>query len=78
VSKAEKLEKIIAGRSEFETKARPGGSTNIEKKRKMNFQMQKHSMEARVKGNGKGTLSKKINKRAVTDGHDAKKRRRET
>jgi protein SDA1 len=78
VSKAEKLQKIIAGRSEFETKARPGGSTNIEKKRKKNFQMQKHSMEARVKGNGKGTLSKKINKKAVTDGHDAKKRRRKT
>lgn len=84
VSKAEKLQKIIAGRSEFETKARAGGSTNIEKKRKKNFQMQKHSMEARVKGGGKGSLSKnkqfskKKNKKEVTDGHDAKKRRRKT
>jgi protein SDA1 len=33
VSKAEKLQKIIAGRSEFETKARPGGSTSILKRR---------------------------------------------
>jgi protein SDA1 len=76
VSKAEKLQKIIAGRSDFETKARAGGSTNIEKKRKKNFQMSKHSTDAKFKGNGKGTLSKKINKKAVTDGHDAKKRRR--
>jgi hypothetical protein len=60
---------------EVSLKRKPGGSTNIEKKRKKNFQMQKHSMEARVKGNGKGTLSKRSTK-AVTDGHDAKKRRR--
>jgi protein SDA1 len=84
VSKAEKLQKIIAGRSEFETKQRAGGSTNIEKKRKKNFQMSKRSADARIKGNGKGSLSKnrtfseKKNKKSVTDGHDAKKRRRKT
>lgn len=79
-SKAEKLQKIIAGRSEFESKQRTGGSTNIEKKRKKNFLMSKYSSSARIKGvrNGKGVLSKmsdKKNHKAV-DGHENKKRRR--
>jgi protein SDA1 len=75
-SKAEKLSKIIAGRSEFESKQRPGGTTNTEKKRKKNFLMSQHSYDARHKGNGKGTLSKKRDYDKITDGHDAKKRRR--
>lgn len=39
MSKAERLEKIIAGRAAFESKSRDGGSTNEEKKRKKNFLM---------------------------------------
>jgi protein SDA1 len=72
-TKAEKLEKIIAGREKFETKDRRGGSTNIEKKRKKNFVMSKFSFETRSKSKGKSGIKKR-------DGpvlkHDAKKRRR--
>eukprot|EP00977_Amphora_coffeiformis_P001272 scaffold261_cov170-Amphora_coffeaeformis.AAC.20 len=75
-NKAEKLESILAGRSKFETKRREGGSTNIEKKRTKNFVMAKYSAEARSKGTGKGSLSKKRKhiKKQLT--HEAKKRRR--
>ena len=73
-SKAEKLEKIIAGRTQFEQKHREGGSTNVEKKRKKNFQMTKFSRDARSKGRGKESLNK--TRSAKQTGHDAKKRRR--
>lgn len=76
-TKAEKLEKIIAGREKFESKARAGGSTNIEKKRKKNFLMSKSSREARAKGRGKDSLqSNKRKGGAKLMKHDAKKRRR--
>ena len=77
-TKADKLEKILAGRTKFETKQRAGGSTNIEKKRKKNFLMSKFSQEARTKGRGKNHSQKK--KRDITTTtagtHEAKKRRR--
>uniref|UniRef100_A0A7S2YIE9 Protein SDA1 n=1 Tax=Entomoneis paludosa TaxID=265537 RepID=A0A7S2YIE9_9STRA len=75
-NKAERLEKALAGREKFEAKQRDGGSTNIEKKRAKNFLMTKYSREARIKGNGKGGLSKKRKdvKKQLT--HEAKKRRR--
>lgn len=75
VSKAEKLEKIIAGRTEFESKERPGGSTNIEKTRKKNFVMAKFSQAARGKGRGKAGLNKKTFGK-LQFGHEKKKRRR--
>jgi len=75
-SKAEKLEKILAGRSKFETKRREGGSTNIEKTRKKNFLMSKFSKDARRKGRGKGGLQKKKREMAMSGTHEAKKRRR--
>jgi protein SDA1 len=73
-SKAEKLKKILAGRTEFEAKSREGGSTNVEKKRKKNFQMSKFSFEARTKSKGKRSLNKKTMSKQT--GHEAKKRRR--
>jgi protein SDA1 len=73
-NKAERLEKVTAGRSSFETKERPGGSTNVEKKRKKNFVMTKNSREARTKGMGKKTAVKRPQKQQI--GHLAKKRRR--
>ena len=77
-SKADKLEKILAGRSKFESKQREGGSTNIEKTRKKNFLMSKFSKDARRKGRGKGGLQKKKREMAMTGTHQAKKRRRKT
>ena len=72
-SKAEKLEKIIAGRTAFESKQREGGSTNIEKKRKKNFLMSKNA----VKGKGKGGLQgSKKSLQIMKGSHRAKKRRR--
>merc|ERR1712070_609888 len=56
-SKAEKLQKVLAGREKFETKGRAGGSTNTEKQRRKNFLMTKSSKSARSKGRGKGGLS---------------------
>ncbi|GKY97036.1 hypothetical protein MPSEU_000662300 [Mayamaea pseudoterrestris] len=73
-NKAERLEKVMAGRSRFETKERPGGSTNVEKKRKKNFIMTKNSREARSKGMDKKTAVKRPAKQQI--GHLAKKRRR--
>lgn len=81
-SKAERLEKIIAGRTKFESKQREGGSTNEEKKRKKNFNMSKFSFEARSKGRGKKGLNQnnqsnlKRGKKQI--GHEAKKRRRKS
>jgi protein SDA1 len=79
-TKAEKLEKILAGRDKFETKERPGGSTNTEKERRKNFLMSKSSRGARSKGRGKGGLSEKrgnsSTKAKTQTGHEAKKRRR--
>jgi len=83
-SKAEKLQKIIAGRNEFETNQRAGGSTNVEKRRKKNFVMAKFSSAARHKGStfGKGTITARTDlKRGPQKtqmGHMAKKRRRKT
>jgi protein SDA1 len=79
-SKAEKLQKILAGRTKFEAKAREGGSTNVEKKRRKNFVLTKFSQETRAKNAGKGTLSA-LGKRGRVGkkkqlAHDAKKRRR--
>lgn len=73
-NKAEKLEKVIAGRSKFESKRREGGATNVEKKRTKNFLMSRFSREARAKGKGKGHLQN--NKRKKQLNHEAKKRRR--
>ncbi|KAL3911793.1 MAG: hypothetical protein SGARI_001473 [Bacillariaceae sp.] len=76
-SKAEKLQKILAGRDAFESKERGGGSTNTEKERRKNFQMAKSSKSARSKGRGKGGLSEKRGHGGkVQKGHEAKKRRR--
>lgn len=76
-NKAERLEKVMAGRSQFESKQRQGGSTNVEKKRKKNFLMSKNSREARVKGMGKKTAEGAIKKGQKQQiGHLAKKRRR--
>jgi protein SDA1 len=72
-SKAEKLEKVLAGRTSFEAKKREGGSTNVEKNRRKNFLMTKFSKSARKKGKGKGTAPKK---RTLAGTHEAKKRRR--
>jgi protein SDA1 len=74
-SRAEKLEKIVAGRTKFAAKGREGGSTNVEKKRAKNFLMSKHSRLARSKSAGKGIIGKrKAPKKQLS--HDAKKRRR--
>mmetsp|Transcript_4416 Transcript_4416/g.7852 ORF Transcript_4416/g.7852 Transcript_4416/m.7852 type:complete len:871 (-) Transcript_4416:66-2678(-) len=76
-SKAEKLEKVLAGREAFEAKQRAGGSTNAEKQRRKNFLMTKSSKAARSKGRGKGGLSAKRGHGGKTQmGHEAKKRRR--
>ena len=75
ISKIEKLEKIVAGRSKFEQKERDGGSTNTEKKRKKNFVMTKYSQSSRVKQGRKATATQAI-KRGGISKHDAKKRRR--
>ena len=78
LSKAEKLQKIIAGREKFETKGRAGGSTNVEKERRKNFLMSKSSHKARAKGRGKGGLNPngKSKRGRGQIGHEAKKRRR--
>lgn len=78
-TKIERLEKIIAGREEFEHKKREGGSTNNEKKRRKNFLMSKFSMSNREKQSSKetarrGTLKK--SKKRVNEKHANKKRRR--
>ena len=76
-SKAEKLEKVLAGREKFETKARAGGSTNTEKERRKNFLMTKSSRSTRAKGRGKGGLSQRGHGgKKMQLGHEAKKRRR--
>ena len=77
-SRAMKLEKVLAGRTKFETKQRAGGSTNIEKKRAKNFIMSKFSQDARSKGRGKShSQSKKRDRPKTQKGtHEAKKRRR--
>ena len=77
LSKAEKLEKIIEGREKWESKQRPGGSTNTEKKRKKNYLMSKHSFSTRQKIGEKTTAkSGRKKKNEVKDGRAAKKRRR--
>jgi protein SDA1 len=75
-SKAERLEKVLAGRTQFETKRREGGSTNVEKKRKKNFVMSKFSREARSKGRGKSHSQQKASGLPSKGTHEARKRRR--
>jgi protein SDA1 len=74
-SKAERLQKVIAGRQQFESKQREGGSTNVEKKRKKNFLMSKFSRDLQCKAREKGGLNKKRGRKKQL-GHEAKKRRR--
>mmetsp|Transcript_3034 Transcript_3034/g.4270 ORF Transcript_3034/g.4270 Transcript_3034/m.4270 type:complete len:855 (+) Transcript_3034:123-2687(+) len=76
-NKLERLEKILAGRSNFEFKQREGGSTNTEKKRKKNFMMSKFSYETRKKRGGKETARQEVAKRHKQNlSRDNKKRRR--
>jgi protein SDA1 len=75
-SKAEKLEKIVAGRQKFESKSRAGGSTNTEKKRKKNFMMSQFSFATRSKGKGKATAMAANKRKQLAGTHEAKKRRR--
>jgi protein SDA1 len=75
-SKAEKLEKIVAGRQKFEAKSREGGSTNEEKRRKKNFLMSKMSWSTRMKGKSKETARKANKRKQIAGTHEAKKRRR--
>jgi protein SDA1 len=75
-SKAEKLEKIVAGRRKFEAKGRAGGSTNEEKTRKKNFLMSKMSWATRSKGMSKETARKANKRKQIAGTHEAKKRRR--
>jgi protein SDA1 len=77
-NKAERIAQSIASREKFESNARAGGSTNIEKRRKKNFQMTKFSEDARSKGTQKGNLSKKRREKGVQLKHEKKKRRRKT
>jgi len=76
ISKAEKLEKIVAGREKFESKSRDGGSTNIEKKRKKNFQMTKYAFSSRQKRSEKDTIKQLRKGKSLKHNRDAKKRRR--
>jgi len=79
VSKAEKLEKIIAGREKWEAKDRAGGSTNTEKKRKKNFAMSKFAFATRQKIGEKSTAkSGRLHgqKKKYKDNLSSKKRRR--
>ena len=75
-TKAEKLEKIVAGRHKFESKQRDGGSTNVEKRRKKNFLMSKFSWATRSKGKDKATARQANKRKQLAGTHDAKKRRR--
>jgi len=79
-NKIERLEKIVAGRDQFEHKQREGGSTNTEKTRKKHFLMSKFSHANREKQGSKetarrGTL-KKMKKHVQMNTHESKKRRR--
>jgi len=73
-SKAERLEKVLSGRSKFESKTRQGGSTNVEKKRRKNFVMSKFSSETRRKTAVQKVTSQQ--KKGKVYKHEAKKRRR--
>jgi protein SDA1 len=75
-SKAERLAKVVAGREQFESQARSGGSTNVEKKRKKNFTMSKFSFETRTKGRGKKMLEDKRTGKGGNMSHENRKRRR--
>jgi protein SDA1 len=77
-SKAEKLEKIVAGRDKFAHKQRAGSSTNTEKARKKNFLMQKFSRTMRAKKDLKETAIVANKRKSKLKGltHEAKKRRR--
>ena len=78
MNKAERLEKIIEGREKWESKDRPGGSTNTEKKRMKNFAMSKFAYSTRQKVGEKNTTKrgKKFKGKKVEDGGKSKKRRR--
>lgn len=75
-SKAERLAKVVGGREKFESMARSGGSTNVEKKRTKNFVMSKFGREARTKGKGKTMLTNKRKGKSCNNTHENKKRRR--
>jgi len=78
-SKIERLEKVLAGREQFEHKNRDGGSTNTEKKRKKNFLMTKFSAANRMKQGSKDTARRGIlqkTKKNKQTKHENKKRRR--
>merc|ERR1719512_120135 len=78
-SKIERLEKVLAGREQFEHKNRDGGSTNTEKKRKKNFLMTKFSAANRTKQGSKDTARRGIlqkTKKNKQMKHENKKRRR--
>jgi len=74
--KAERLAKVVAGREQFESNARAGGTTNTEKKRKKNFTMSQFSREARTKGKGKTMLTDKRSGKGGNMSHEGRKRRR--
>jgi len=76
-SKAERLEKVLAGRGKFEHNERDGGSTNNEKKRKKNFVMTKFSFENRQKASGKETARQAKQKKSKSI-KDSRKRRRKS
>jgi hypothetical protein len=85
LSKSERLESILTGRSTREEKKREGGSTNTEKTRKKNFLMQKHSFlkvrklqnEKQTRFNGAGKKRQKDqNGKAMYKKNAAKRRRK--
>ncbi len=78
-SKIERLEKVLAGREQFEHKSRDGGSTNTEKKRRKNFLMTKFSAANRTKQGSKDTARRGILKKTKKNKqmkHENMKRRR--
>jgi hypothetical protein len=66
---AERLASTITGRNEFKSKAKNGGSTNEEKKRKKNFQMIKHTHQVRRKA--KRSVSRRASVRKGVKAHKA-------
>ena len=75
-SKAERLERVLEGRTAFEAKQRGAGSTNVEKLRRKNFLMSKLSKLTRSKGRGKPDLQMKRKDMPMKGSRDARKRRR--
>jgi len=78
MNKAQRIQKIMAGREKFQSKTRAGGTTNTEKTRKKSFVMTKFSYNARSKIGQKETSKGSRKKKIMKGSHDAKKRRRKT